>query len=43
MEYAVVGALGTISNRFEKFVKDVGIHVRVEHVQKISLLGQLQF
>ena len=28
----VVGALGVISNRFEKFVMEVGIHIRVEHV-----------
>ena len=35
----VVGALGAISNRFEKFVKEVGIHIRVEHVQKTALLG----
>ena len=35
----VIGALGAISNRFEKFVKEVGIHIRVEHVQKTALLG----
>ena len=35
----VVGALGAISNRFEKFVMEVGIHIRVEHVQKTALLG----
>ena len=33
------GALGAISYRFEKFVMEVGILIRVEHVQKISLLG----
>ena len=35
----VVGALGAISNRFEKFVMEVGIRIRVEHVQKAALLG----
>ena len=35
----VVGALGAISNRFEKFVMEVGVHIRVEHVQKTALLG----
>ena len=29
----VVGALGAISNQFEKFVMEVGIDIRVEHVQ----------
>ena len=35
----VVGALGAISKRLEKFVKDIGINIRVEHVQKTALLG----
>ena len=35
----VVGALGAISNRFEKFVMEVGIDIRAEHVQKTALLG----
>ena len=35
----VVGALGMISNRFEKFVKGAGMHIRVKHVQKTALLG----
>ena len=35
----VVGALGAISNRFEKFVMVVGIHIRVERLQKAALLG----
>ena len=30
----VFGPSGAISKRFEKFVKEVGIHIRVEHVQK---------
>ena len=32
-------SIGSKSNRFEKFVKEVGIHIRVEHVQKTALLG----
>ena len=35
----VVGALGVISNRFEKFVMEAGIQNRIEHVQKTALLG----
>ena len=35
----VVGALGTISSRFEKFMKEVGKHSRVEHVKKTAILG----
>ena len=35
----VVGALGTISNQFEKFMKEVGKHSRVEHVKKTAILG----
>ena len=36
----VVGALGTISSRFEKFMKEVGKNIRVEHVQKSAMLGK---
>ena len=35
----VVGALGAITTRFEKFVMEAGIELRVEHVQKTALLG----
>ena len=35
----VVGALGAISNQFEKFVMEVAVHIRVKHVQKTALLG----
>jgi len=35
----IVGALGVISNRFEKFVMEAGIQNRIEHVQKTALLG----
>ena len=38
----VVGALEAISNRFEKFVREVGIHMRVKHVQKTASLGVLE-
>ena len=34
----VVGALGTISNRFDKLMKEVGKHIRFEHVQKTAML-----
>ena len=35
----VIGALGAITTRFEKFVMEAGIELRVEHVQKTALLG----
>ena len=35
----VVGALGAISNRFEKLMNEVGMHVHFKHVQKTALLG----
>ena len=35
----VVGALGAITNRFGKFMKEIGIDIRIEHVQKTALLG----
>ena len=35
----VVGALGTITTKFEKYIKSHGIEIRTEHVQKSELLG----
>ena len=35
----VVGALGAVSTRFQKFVKDIGITLKIEYVEKITLLG----
>ena len=35
----VIGTLGAITTRFEKYVKEVGIELRVKHVQKTALLG----
>ena len=35
----VVGALRTITAKFEKYTENLGIEVRVEHVQKSALLG----
>ena len=35
----VAGAFGVISKRLEEFAKEVGINIRVEHVQKTALLG----
>ena len=35
----VVGALGTIATKFEKYVESIGIQIRIEHVQKSALLG----
>ena len=35
----VVGALGTITAKFEKYIESLGIEIRIEHVQKSALLG----
>uniref|UniRef100_A0A1X7T5M9 Uncharacterized protein n=1 Tax=Amphimedon queenslandica TaxID=400682 RepID=A0A1X7T5M9_AMPQE len=35
----VVGALGAVTNNFERWIKKLGIKVRVEHLQKTALLG----
>ena len=34
----VVGALGTITTKFEKYIESIGIEIRIEHVQKSALL-----
>ena len=35
----VVGALGTIRIKFEKYIESVEIEIRIEYVQKSALLG----
>ena len=35
----VVGGLGTITATFEKYIRSLGIEVRIEYVQKSALLG----
>ena len=35
----VVGALATITTKFDKFIESLGIQIRIEHVQKSALLG----
>ena len=35
----VVGALGTITTKLEKYIKSLGIEIRIEHIQKSALLG----
>ena len=35
----VVGALGTIITKFEKYIESLGIEIKIEHVQKSALLG----
>ena len=35
----VVGALGTITTKFEEYIESLGIETRTEHVQKSALLG----
>ena len=33
----VVGALGTVTTKFEKYIESLGIEIRIEHVQKSAL------
>ena len=35
----VVGALGIITTKFERYIEGLGIKIRIEHVQKSALLG----
>ena len=35
----IVGALGVIATKFEKYIESLGIEIRTEHVQKSALLG----
>ena len=35
----VVGALGTITTKFEKYIESLEIEIRTEHVQKSALFG----
>ena len=35
----VVGALGTITTKFKTYIERLGIEIRIEHVQKLALLG----
>lgn len=35
----VVGALGAVTENIEKWIKNLGITVRLEHLQKTALLG----
>jgi len=35
----VVGALGAVSTRFQNFVTDIGITLKIEYAQKTALLG----
>ena len=35
----VVGALGTITTKFDKYIESLGMEIRIEHVQKSALLG----
>ena len=38
----VVGALGTITTKFEKYIESLGIEIKIEHVQKSALLGTVR-
>ena len=34
-----VGALGTTTTKFEKYIESLGIEIRIENIQKSALLG----
>jgi hypothetical protein len=34
-----VGALGAVSNKLDKWIDKLGIHIRIELLQKTALLG----
>ena len=36
----IVGALGIITKKFEKYIENLGIEIRIENVQKSALLGR---
>ena len=35
----VVGALGAVSKKLDKWIEKLGIHIRIELLQKTALLG----
>ena len=35
----LVGALGTITTAFEKYIESLGIEIRIEYVQKSAFFG----
>ena len=35
----VIGALGTVSKKLEKWIDRIGIKLNIEHLQKTSILG----
>jgi calcium-sensing receptor len=37
----IVGALGAVSNNLDKWIEKLGIHIRIELLQKTALLGTL--
>ena len=38
----VVGALGIITTKFEKYMESLRIEIKIEHVQKSALLGTVR-
>ena len=34
-----IGALGTVSKKLEKWIEKLGIKLKIEHLQKASILG----
>ena len=36
----VTGALGTVTDRLEQYLKDIGVTTRIELIQKSTLLGK---
>ena len=40
---AVVGALGVISDMFERYIKNLDVKIAIELIQKAALLGTAMF
>ena len=39
MTHVVVGALGVISDKFEKYIEKLDVNIEMEIIQKTALLG----
>ena len=35
----IVGALGAVTNKLDKWIEKLGMHIRIELLQKTALLG----
>ena len=38
----VIGALGAISDKFDKHTEEIGVQIRLQVIQKTALLGDIE-